>query len=99
FHPAHLHRLPPHSRFPARGGAGEAGGRGMTQKQWSEVDRYISDWLVPPDPALDAALESSEAAGLPAINVSPNQGKLLMLLAQLICSPRIVEIWTVGRYS
>src|SRR5262245_16355486 len=49
----------------------------MSQEQWSAVDRYITGLLVPPDSALDAALRDSAAAGLPAINVSPNQGKLL----------------------
>ena len=71
----------------------------MTQKQWSEVDRYIADWLVPPDPALDAALKASDDAGLPAINVAPNQGKLLMLLAQIRGARRILEIGTLGGYS
>src|SRR5437588_646816 len=71
----------------------------MVQKQWSEVDRYISDWLVPPDPALEAALKSSDDAGLPAINVAPNQGKLLMLLAQIRGARRILEIGTLGGYS
>ena len=71
----------------------------MTQKQWSEVDRYISDWLVPPDPALDAALKASDEAGLPAINVAPNQGKLLMLLAQMRGARNILEIGTLGGYS
>ena len=50
-------------------------------------------------PALDAALEASEAAGLPPIKVAPNQGKLLMLLAQAIGARRILEIGTLGGYS
>ena len=45
-------------------------------KKWAEIDRYIVDVLVPSDPALDAALHTSQAAELPPINVSPNQGKL-----------------------
>jgi predicted O-methyltransferase YrrM len=68
-------------------------------EQWSEVDRYIVDHLVAPDPDLDAALEASAVAGLPAINVAPNQGKLLMLLAQAIGARRILEIGTLGGYS
>jgi len=71
----------------------------MPQNQWTAVDRYITDLLVPPDPALEAALQASEAAGLPAINVAPNQGKLLMLLAQLQGARRILEIGTLGGYS
>jgi predicted O-methyltransferase YrrM len=71
----------------------------MTQERWTAVDRYITDLLVGPDPALDAALASSAAAGLPPIQVSPNQGKLLMLLAQLQGARNILEIGTLGGYS
>ena len=46
----------------------------MSQDLWNAVDRYICDALVPHDAALEAALESSAAAGLPAIHVAPNQG-------------------------
>jgi|SRR5579859_6630405 len=67
--------------------------------QWTAVDRYITDLLVPPDPALDAALQASAAAGLPAINVAPNQGKFLMLLAQIQGARSILEIGTLGAYS
>ncbi|WP_437941443.1 O-methyltransferase [Sorangium sp. So ce341] len=71
----------------------------MTQEQWSAVDRYIADLLVPPDAALDAALEASAAAGLPPINVAPNQGKLLHLLARIHGARTILEIGTLGGYS
>jgi predicted O-methyltransferase YrrM len=71
----------------------------MTHEQWTAVDRYITDLLVPPDPALDGALEASDAAGLPPINVSPNQGKLLHLLARLQGARTILEIGTLGGYS
>ncbi|WP_437338296.1 O-methyltransferase [Sorangium sp. So ce394] len=71
----------------------------MTQEQWSAVDRYITDLLVPPDAALDAALEASAAAGLPPINVAPNQGKLLNLLARIHGARTILEIGTLGGYS
>ncbi|HXM80455.1 MAG TPA: O-methyltransferase [Burkholderiales bacterium] len=71
----------------------------MSEELWSAVDRYITDLLVAPDPALDAALKASEAAGLPPINVSPNQGKLLMLLARLQGARAILEIGTLGGYS
>lgn len=67
--------------------------------QWTAVDRYITDLFVPPDPALDAALQTSAAAGLPAINVSPNQGKLLSLLARSHGARSILEIGTLGGYS
>ena len=71
----------------------------MTQDQWTAVDRYITDHLVPSDVALDAALASSEAAGLPAIHVAPNQGKLLHVLARSINAKRILEVGTLGGYS
>ena len=71
----------------------------MTEQQWTAVDRYFADLLIAPDPALDAALAASTAAGLPAINVSPNQGKLLYLLARAIGARRILEIGTLGGYS
>ena len=71
----------------------------MTHEQWTAVDRYITDHLVPPDASLDAALHDSREAGLPAINVSPPQGKLLMLLAQLRGARNILEIGTLGGYS
>ena len=68
-------------------------------KKWAEIDRYIVDLLVPSDPALDGALNTSQAAGLPPINVSPNLGKLLMVLAQAVCARAILEIGTLGGYS
>ncbi|MCW5317166.1 methyltransferase [Nostoc sp. KVJ3] len=71
----------------------------MTQEQWTAVDSYFTDLLVPPDPALEAALQTSAAAGLPPHNVSPNQGKLLLLLAQIQGARTILEIGTLGGYS
>lgn len=72
----------------------------MTNAQaWAQVDDYLVETLQPPDPVLEAALAASEAAGLPAINVAPNQGKLLMLLAQMAEARRILEIGTLGGYS
>ncbi len=69
------------------------------QDQWSVVDRYITDLFLPPDPVLEAALASSAAAGLPAINVSPAQGKLLHLLARMQKARSILELGTLGGYS
>jgi len=66
---------------------------------WTAVDRYLNDLFVPPDPALDAALEASAAAGLPSINVTPNQGKLLQLFARMNQARNILEIGTLGGYS
>ncbi|WP_437839884.1 O-methyltransferase [Sorangium sp. So ce1153] len=71
----------------------------MSQERWSAVDRYITDLLVPSDAALDAALGDSAAADLPPINVAPNQGKLLHLLARIQGARSILEIGTLGGYS
>ena len=71
----------------------------MMEDQWAAVDRYITEMLVAPDAALDAALATSAAAGLPAINVSPNQGKLLQIFARLVGARTILEIGTLGAYS
>lgn len=66
---------------------------------WTSVDNYLCETMIPPDPALDAALQSSAAAGLPSIHVAPNQGKLLHLLARLQGARNILEIGTLGGYS
>jgi predicted O-methyltransferase YrrM len=71
----------------------------MIEDQWAAVDRYITEMLVAPDAALDAALATSATAGLPAINVSPNQGKLLQIFARLVGARTILEIGTLGAYS
>ena len=71
----------------------------MKPEQWTAVDQYITDTLVGRDPALDAVLEASRAAGLPPFNVSPNQGKLLQILARLQGARSILEIGTLGGYS
>ena len=71
----------------------------MGQKKWSAVDSYIMERLVAPDPALDAALKANAAAGLPLIDVAPNQGKLLYVLALTKGARRILEIGTLGGYS
>lgn len=71
----------------------------MTQELWTAVDQYINAMLIPSDAALDAALETSTAAGLPSIQVSPSQGKLLHLLVRLQGARKILEIGTLGGYS
>jgi predicted O-methyltransferase YrrM len=71
----------------------------MTEAVWTEVDKYFTDQLVAQDPVLEATLAASDAAGLPAINVAPNQGKLLHLLARMRGARRILEIGTLGGYS
>ncbi|MGF9966867.1 O-methyltransferase [Bacillus rhizoplanae] len=71
---------------------------GITNK-WTEVDRYITNLLVPSDPVLDTVLQVNADSGLPAHDVSPNQGKFLQLLAQIQGARTILEIGTLGGYS
>src|ERR1700723_536316 len=71
----------------------------MNQELWTDVDNYLVENLIPADPALDKALKSNQAAGLPTIDVAPNQGKLLHLLARIQGAKRILEIGTLGGYS
>lgn len=69
------------------------------QEIWVTVDHYFSKLLSLGDPVLDAALAANKAAELPAIDVAPNQGKMLQLLAQMVSARRILEIGTLGGYS
>jgi predicted O-methyltransferase YrrM len=71
----------------------------MSNETWTAVDQYFSDLLVQADPALDAAMQATEAAGLPAISVSPPMGKLLHLFARLHRVRTVLEIGTLGGYS
>lgn len=71
----------------------------MTTESWNAVDDYFSRGLVKSDPALDAALQASTQAGLRPINVAPNQGKFLHLLARIHGARRILELGTLGGYS
>jgi predicted O-methyltransferase YrrM len=71
----------------------------VTNPAWQSVDDYFGALFIGPDAALDAALAGSAAAGLPAIAVSPLQGKQLYLLARAIGARSILEIGTLGGYS
>jgi caffeoyl-CoA O-methyltransferase len=71
----------------------------MSNEQWTAVDRYITDSLIPPDPILDGTLQAATDAGLLAMHVAPNQGKLLMILAQSIGARSILELGTLAGYS
>ncbi|HEX5438939.1 MAG TPA: O-methyltransferase [Gemmatimonadaceae bacterium] len=71
----------------------------MSPDPWSSVDAYIVEHVLSSDPALDATLRASDAAGLPAIGVSPAQGKLLFLLATMQRARTILEVGTLGGYS
>lgn len=66
---------------------------------WKQVDQYITDRLIPADPVLEEAQAANAAAGLPTIDVAPNQGKLLHLLARIAGARKILEIGTLGGYS
>ena len=71
----------------------------MNDELWTKVDQYLVGQLVPTNDALSNALAASDAGGLPQINVAPNQGKLLTLLAKMMGATRILEIGTLGGYS
>ena len=69
------------------------------EQTWEAVDNYLSNLLGTDDAALKHALEASAKAGLPEIQVSANQGKLLYLLARMQGARRILEMGTLGGYS
>ena len=71
----------------------------MDRALWTRVDDYLSRTLVPDDAVLAAALAASDAAGLPAIQVTPNQGRFLQLLARSLGARAILELGTLGGYS
>ncbi|HKM66385.1 MAG TPA: O-methyltransferase [Candidatus Acidoferrum sp.] len=71
----------------------------MTQDLWTSVENYLAELLIPPDAALEAALQACVAAKLPPIQVSPAQGKLLHLIARILGARHILEIGTLGGYS
>ena len=66
---------------------------------WSQVDEYLCDKILADDAALDGALKDSDKAGLPAIAVTPAQGKFLQMLTEMIRARSILEIGTLGGYS
>ncbi|HSV02248.1 MAG TPA: O-methyltransferase [Phenylobacterium sp.] len=71
----------------------------MDQDAFTAVDAYLVEALIDRDEILDQALSDARAAGLPMINVAPNQGKLLAILAELVGARRILEIGTLAGYS
>src|SRR5215210_1524608 len=70
-----------------------------TRELLREIDSYVEDLFAPSDEILEAALRDSRRAGLPEINVSPNEGRLLQLLVEIAGARRILEIGTLGGYS
>lgn len=71
----------------------------MDKQLFGQVDQYISELLIPHDPILEDTIKSIERAGLPAISVSANQGRLLQILVLLCKANRILELGTLGGYS
>lgn len=67
--------------------------------KWAEVDQYFNSMLLPSDPILEGVLQANANAGMPAIDVAPNQGKFLYLLAKIRGAKKILEIGTLGGYS
>ena len=72
----------------------------MSEQGWSAMDRYISEQLLADaDPVFEAVLRANAAGGLPAIDVSPAQGKFLHLMVKITGARRVLEIGTLGAYS
>jgi predicted O-methyltransferase YrrM len=71
----------------------------MSLERWTEVDRYVAETLVGEDDALKSAVAASDAAGLPAIQVTASQGRLLELFARMLGARTILEVGTLGGYS
>ncbi len=73
--------------------------RGSGTRKWIAVDDYFGGLLAPSDNQLEATLKNNQDAGLPAIDVSPLQGKFLQLLVHIAAARRVLEIGTLGGYS
>ncbi|HTO79201.1 MAG TPA: methyltransferase, partial [Methylocystis sp.] len=71
----------------------------MQQEKWSACDAYIASHLINAGEAQPATLAANEAGGLPHIDVSAPQGKMLYLLARSLHPKRILEVGTLGGYS
>ena len=72
---------------------------GAEADTWAAVDEFVAATIAPDDEALSAAVADAAAAGLPEIQVTPAQGKLLSLLAKSIGARRVIEFGTLGGYS
>lgn len=71
----------------------------MTTEQWTAVDDDLEHILLAADPVLEATLRTAAEARLPAISVSPLQGRMLELLVRATGARRVLEIGTLGGYS
>jgi predicted O-methyltransferase YrrM len=71
----------------------------MSKDLWTEVDQYYTELFVKPDPRFEQINQASLDAGLPSIQITPNQGKFLELLVRLQGAKRVLEIGTLGGFS
>jgi predicted O-methyltransferase YrrM len=71
----------------------------VSRERWAAVDGYVTERLVGPDPVLDDVLRANATEGLPAIDVSPAQGRFLELLVRIQGARRVLEVGTLGGYS
>jgi predicted O-methyltransferase YrrM len=71
----------------------------MDQQRFNDVDAYLDTLFVGDDPVLDATLRSLDEAGMPAISVSPTQGRFLTILARTCRATRVLELGTLAGYS
>ncbi len=71
----------------------------MDEDLWTKVDDYLTQKLIPADPALNSAQAATSAAGMPSISVSATQGRLLQMLVSSLRARSVLEIGTLGGYS
>ncbi len=71
----------------------------MDKSTWSEVDNYLHETLLGKDDILSETIKSNRAAGLPSIDVTPLQGKLLTIICSAVKAKNVLEIGTLGGYS
>jgi predicted O-methyltransferase YrrM len=71
----------------------------MNKETFVAVDKYYEDLMIGEDSPFDQINLAAEEAGLPSIQVSPLQGKFLMLMVMAQGSKRVLEIGTLGGYS
>ncbi|MGO4383618.1 O-methyltransferase [Specibacter sp. RAF43] len=71
----------------------------VNQPGWADVEEYLSTTLVRGGAGMDAVISSTDAAGMPRIEVAPTAGKLLMLLARIQGARRVLEIGTLAGFS
>ncbi len=70
-----------------------------TRRLLREIDDYVAGLFAPQDRALEAALEDTRRGGLPEINISASEGKLLQVPVEISGARRVLEVGTLGGYS